>query len=71
VLQGLKEKYERHHRVVYSEEAMEAAVKLSNKYIADRFMPDKVCVDLRGHHWRLAAQGLQQEILQSWIWSPW
>ncbi len=34
--QGLKERYERHHRVVYSEEAMSSAVKLSHKYIADR-----------------------------------
>lgn len=40
--QGLREKYERHHRVVYSPEALEAAVKLSHKYIADRHMPDKV-----------------------------
>lgn len=42
VMQGLREKYERHHHVVYTPEALEAAVKLSHKYIADRFLPDKV-----------------------------
>lgn len=43
--QGLKERYERHHRVVYSEEAILSAVALSHKYIADRFLPDKA-IDL-------------------------
>jgi hypothetical protein len=42
ILQGLAERYERHHHCVYSEEALEAAVKLSHTYIADRFLPDKV-----------------------------
>lgn len=43
ILKGLSERYERHHRCVYAEEALEAAVALSHRYIADRFMPDKVC----------------------------
>lgn len=42
ILKGLAERYERHHHCCYSEEALEAAVKLSHKYIADRFLPDKV-----------------------------
>lgn len=42
ILHGLSERYERHHHCVYSEEALEAAVKLSHTYIADRFLPDKV-----------------------------
>ena len=44
VLSGLKERYERHHRVLYAEEALEAAVALSHRYIPDRFLPDKVRV---------------------------
>lgn len=40
--QGLRERYERHHHVAYTEEALEAAVHLSHKYIADRHLPDKV-----------------------------
>ena len=46
ILQGLQDKYERYHKCVYTEEAVEAAVKLSSKYIADRFLPDKVCSDV-------------------------
>lgn len=42
ILRGLSERYERHHRCVYEPEALEAAVHLSHKYIADRFLPDKV-----------------------------
>ena len=42
ILQGLRDKYERYHKCVYTEEAVEAAVRLSSKYIADRFLPDKV-----------------------------
>jgi len=43
ILQGLAERYERHHHCCYDDEALEAAVKLSHTYIADRFLPDKVC----------------------------
>ena len=45
ILQGLKSKYEEHHNVTYTEEALEAACKLSNKYISDRHLPDKA-IDL-------------------------
>ncbi len=41
ILKGIKEKYERYHGVKITEEAIEAAVKLSVKYINDRFLPDK------------------------------
>ena len=41
ILKGLKSKYEAHHRVKYSEEAIIAAAKLSDRYIADRNLPDK------------------------------
>ncbi len=41
ILQGLKDRYEEHHRVRISDQAVEAAVKLSQRYIADRYLPDK------------------------------
>lgn len=45
ILQGLKERYEVHHKVQITEEAIEAAVKLSSRYISDRYLPDKA-IDL-------------------------
>ncbi|MDZ7266029.1 MAG: ATP-dependent Clp protease ATP-binding subunit [candidate division KSB1 bacterium] len=41
ILEGLKDRYEQHHKVVYTPEAIAAAVKLSERYITDRFLPDK------------------------------
>jgi len=41
ILKGLKEKYELHHNVSYSEKAIEAAAYLADRYISDRFLPDK------------------------------
>ncbi|SYZ74637.1 Chaperone protein ClpB [Candidatus Zixiibacteriota bacterium] len=41
ILKGLRQKYEEHHRIVISDEAVEAAVKLSNRYISGKFQPDK------------------------------
>ena len=41
IIKGLKPKYEEHHNLIISDEAIEAAVKLSSKYITDRFLPDK------------------------------
>ncbi|MEO1748074.1 MAG: AAA family ATPase, partial [Pseudomonadota bacterium] len=45
ILRGLKEKYEQHHRVRVSDSALVAAATLSNRYITDRFLPDKA-IDL-------------------------
>ena len=45
ILRGLKEKYENHHKVRIKDEAIIAAVELSNRYITDRFLPDKA-IDL-------------------------
>ncbi len=45
ILRGIKERYEAHHRLVISEEALKAAAELAARYIADRFMPDKA-IDL-------------------------
>jgi len=41
ILEGLKFKYEEHHKASFSQEAIEAAVKLSSRYLSDRFLPDK------------------------------
>ncbi|NLF02772.1 MAG: AAA family ATPase, partial [Anaerolineales bacterium] len=45
ILRGLRQAYERHHRLSISDEAIEAAAKLSARYITDRFLPDKA-IDL-------------------------
>ena len=45
ILRGLREKYEAHHKLTISDEALEAAVNLSVRYITDRFLPDKA-IDL-------------------------
>jgi len=45
ILKGLRDKYEAYHGVTYSDEALEAAARLSDRYISDRFLPDKA-IDL-------------------------
>ena len=45
ILKGVRESYEKHHRVKISDEALKAAVSLSKRYITDRFLPDKA-IDL-------------------------
>ncbi|MFY8189970.1 MAG: ATP-dependent chaperone ClpB [Bacteroidia bacterium] len=57
ILRGLKEKYEVHHKVRIKDEAIIAAVELSQRYIADRFLPDKA-IDLMDE----AASKLRLEI---------
>jgi len=41
ILKGLKDRYETHHNVIFTEDAIDAAAKLSSRYIQDRFLPDK------------------------------
>src|SRR5699024_3106337 len=45
ILKGLRDRYEAHHRVTITDDAIEAAAELSNRYITDRFLPDKA-IDL-------------------------
>jgi len=45
ILKGLRTKYEEHHKLIISDEAIEAAVKLSNRYVSGKFQPDKA-IDL-------------------------
>ena len=58
ILQGLKPYFETHHQVTYTNEAIEAAVELSAKYINERFMPDKAIdvIDEAGAYKRLNKQ---------------
>lgn len=57
ILRGIKERYELHHGVKITDDALQAAVKLSSRYISDRFLPDKA-VDLIDE----AASGLRMQI---------
>ncbi len=41
ILNNIKDKYENHHNVIYTDKAIEACVKLTNRYMSDRFLPDK------------------------------
>ena len=55
IIKGLRDKYEAHHRVKFSDEAVVEAAKLSNQYIMDRFLPDKAVdvIDEAGSRARL------------------
>ncbi len=57
ILKGLRDRYEEHHRVTITDEAVDAAVKLSARYISDRFLPDKAIdvMDEACSHVRLAS----------------
>ena len=57
ILRGLRDKYEAHHRVRFTDAALEAAAKLSSRYITDRFLPDKAIdlLDEAGSRVRLKA----------------
>ncbi|MBM3288616.1 MAG: ATP-dependent Clp protease ATP-binding subunit [Candidatus Hydrogenedentes bacterium] len=55
IIKGLRDKYEAHHRVKFSDEAIVAAAKMSNQYITDRYLPDKAVdvIDEAGSRARL------------------
>ncbi len=64
MLQGLRPRYEEHHRVVISDEAIEAAARLSHRYVKDRFLPDKAIdlVDEAASKLRIAIFSLPDEL---------
>jgi len=64
ILAGIKERYERFHQVRYHEEAVTSAVYLSNRYITDRFLPDKAIdvIDEAGARVKLKKKTAYQEI---------
>jgi len=63
ILEGIKNRYETFHRAKYSQEALEAAVYLSNRYITDRFLPDKAIdlLDEAGARVKLRSGGERSE----------
>ncbi|HDX0839709.1 TPA: AAA family ATPase, partial [Stenotrophomonas maltophilia] len=65
ILQGLKSKYELHHGVTYSDEALQAAVDLSVKHIGDRLLPDKAIdvIDEAGARQRLLPEEQRKELI--------
>ncbi|MDC7683993.1 ATP-dependent chaperone ClpB [Asticcacaulis sp. BYS171W] len=64
ILRGLKEKYELHHGVKISDSAIVSAATLSNRYIADRFLPDKAIdlIDEAGSRVRMAVDSKPEEL---------
>ncbi|MBI3324997.1 MAG: ATP-dependent Clp protease ATP-binding subunit [Candidatus Omnitrophica bacterium] len=64
ILKGLRDKYEAHHRVKYLDEALEASAKLSDRYIAGRFLPDKAIdlIDESGSRARLSVLTVPPDI---------
>lgn len=65
ILLGLRERYEAHHKLRYTDESLRAASKYSAQYISDRFLPDKACLPLvtlyQLHlHWHSDSSGLQR-----------
>ncbi len=66
ILKGLRSKYEEHHKVRYTDEAIEAAVYLSDRYITDKFLPDKAIdvMDETGSRVHLAHFIVPEDILE-------
>ena len=66
ILEGLKERYEQHHQVRYDDAAIRSAVRLSERYITDKYLPDKAIdvVDETGAMVHLANIVVPEEILQ-------
>jgi ATP-dependent Clp protease ATP-binding subunit ClpC len=73
ILHGLRDRYEAHHQVRYTEDALRAAVEMSDRYITDRFLPDKAIdlmdqagarVRLRTHTPSTDRRGLEQRLEQ-------
>ena len=66
ILQGLKSRYEQHHQVQITDEGVEAAVRLSQRYINDRFLPDKAIdlIDEASSRIRLSVCKTPEELLE-------
>jgi len=64
ILRGLRDRYEAHHRVRITDDALESAARLSDRYIADRFLPDKAIdlIDEAGSRVRLQAFTMPPEL---------
>ena len=64
ILEGLRDRYEAHHHVRFTDEAIQAAVSLSDRYIQDRFLPDKAIdvLDEAGARMRIRNMVLPEEV---------
>ncbi|WP_066058130.1 ATP-dependent Clp protease ATP-binding subunit [Robertmurraya korlensis] len=67
ILKGLRKKYEDYHEVVFSDEAIEACVNLSHRYIQDRFLPDKAIdlLDEAGSKLNLTANYSNTDVIEN------
>ena len=66
ILHNIKDRYEEHHHVTYTDEALEACVKLTDRYVTDRFMPDKAidALDETGSKVHLGNAQIPPEIIE-------
>ncbi|MFF9125587.1 ATP-dependent Clp protease ATP-binding subunit [Streptomyces sp. NPDC014889] len=66
ILEGLRDSYEAHHQVRYSDDALVAAAELSDRYVTDRFLPDKAIdlLDQAGARVRLRSLGRSTEVVE-------
>ena len=64
IMEGLRDRYEAHHQVHFTDEALQAAVQLSNRYIQDRYLPDKAIdvIDEAGARMRIRNMTLPDEL---------
>ena len=64
ILRGLRDKYEAHHKVVITDEALDTAVKLSVRYISDRYLPDKAIdlIDEAASKVRLSVSSMPEDL---------
>ncbi len=64
ILKGLKDKYESHHKVKYTDDALTSAAELSERYISDRYLPDKAIdlIDEAGAKARLSSTNIPEEL---------
>ncbi|OZF52508.1 ATP-dependent Clp protease ATP-binding subunit [Rhodococcus sp. 14-2470-1a] len=69
ILTGLRSRYEEHHGVTYTDEAISAAVELSDRYIGDRFLPDKAIdlIDQAGARKQLARPSIDVDAIEKKI----
>jgi len=67
ILKGLRDKYEAHHKVKITDEALEAAVGLSSRYITERFLPDKAIdlMDEAGSRVRIALSSMPNDLKET------
>ena len=67
ILHNIKDRYEQHHHVTYTDEALLACVKLSDRYVTDRFMPDKAidAMDETGSRVHLGNTQIPPEIIET------